>query len=487
MGTRRLNRGAWVALLAACAVTIYNLTAWVWPLWQPGDGWVYADLVPRDGQVRLIASRYLMPELPSPLRPGDEVLAIGGVPAETILRRAFTLSWQRPAGWEAGGEVIYRVRRAEPPGEVADVLMPIVRPPASAPLRYAWPTWHQAVASLMISLTLIGIGGFVFWRRPDEPPAHVLLVFGAAVGSGLTNLPITGASLVGPGALLGVGLSPWQFAIIPSIVYLMLVFPVPKPVVRRYPRLVVLVLFGTGQAVMLAILFATWGRPAATLAGFYAVYAIQTVAALLLLLVSVGHSWLTLKEATARAQLRWITFGVLAGFMLGALAWTVATLFFSFSGLFAIVAELLFLILPLCLGVAVLRYRLFDIDILINRALVYGSLTALLALAYFASVVVLQGAVGLLTGEAGSEVVTVISTLAIAALFTPLRQRVQGFIDRRFYRRKYDAAKTLAAFGGTLRDEVELAALESRLLDVVDETMQPVRASLWIRGEQGGG
>ena len=84
MGTQRLSRGAWLAMLAAFVVATYNVAAWVSPLLAPGDGWIYADLVPREGQVRLIVNRYLMPEIPSPLRPGDEVLAIGGAPAETV-------------------------------------------------------------------------------------------------------------------------------------------------------------------------------------------------------------------------------------------------------------------------------------------------------------------------------------------------------------------------------------------------------------------
>jgi hypothetical protein len=139
------------------------------------------------------------------------------------------------------------------------------------------------------------------------------------------------------------------------------------------------------------------------------------------------------------------------------------------------------MLLPAAVGIAILRYRLYDIDVIVNRTLVYGALTALLAGIYFGSVVVLQNVFGLLTGESRSALVTVLSTLGIAALFSPLRQRLQAAVDRRFYRRKYDASRTLAAFGATLRDDVELGALSDRLLEVVDETMQPASASLWLK------
>jgi hypothetical protein len=139
------------------------------------------------------------------------------------------------------------------------------------------------------------------------------------------------------------------------------------------------------------------------------------------------------------------------------------------------------LIIPAAITISILRYRLWDIDVIIRRTLVYALLTALLALAYFGSVVVLQGAFGVLTGQSQSTLVTVLSTLVIAALFVPLRRQVQALIDRRFFRRKYDAAHTLAAFAMNARDDVDLNELIDGLSEVVDETMQPAYVDVWLR------
>ena len=135
---------------------------------------------------------------------------------------------------------------------------------------------------------------------------------------------------------------------------------------------------------------------------------------------------------------------------------------------------------PIGMGVAILRYRLYQIDHIINRTLVYGSLTAVLVLVYVGSVVVLQGALRILTGQE-SQLAVVVSTLAIAGLFIPLRRGMQSFVDRRFYRRKYDARKTLEAFSAKLRDETNLDAVSNNLVGVVRETMQPTHVSLWLR------
>ena len=140
--------------------------------------------------------------------------------------------------------------------------------------------------------------------------------------------------------------------------------------------------------------------------------------------------------------------------------------------------------IPMAVGIAVLRHRLYDIDLIINRALVYVSLTVLLAAVYAGGVVGLQAALRSLTGQE-STLAVVASTLAIAALFGPLRRRVQAFVDRRFYRRKYDAAKTLDAFSVRLRDETRLDALSDDLVGVVTRTVQPAHASLWLRPEAG--
>jgi uncharacterized membrane protein YhdT len=138
--------------------------------------------------------------------------------------------------------------------------------------------------------------------------------------------------------------------------------------------------------------------------------------------------------------------------------------------------------IPVAIGIAILRYRLYDIDLLINRTLVYGSLTAALVAVYFGGVATTQLAFRALTGhEEQPQLAIVVSTLVIAALFNPLRRRIQSFIDRRFYRKKYDAAKMLGAFSARLRDETNLITLSDDLIGVVRETMQPEHVSLWLR------
>jgi MFS family permease len=193
-----------------------------------------------------------------------------------------------------------------------------------------------------------------------------------------------------------------------------------------------------------------------------------------------------------RQQIKWIAFAASVVGLLYLIAMSTAFLYPSESwfqpgsrwwlDLLAYAALFSFTLVPTAVGVAILRYRLYDIDLIINRTLVYGSLTVTLVSLYFGGVVVTQTLFRALTGQQQQpQLAVVVSTLAIAALFNPLRHRIQSLIDRRFYRKKYDAARVLEAFSARLRDETDLDRLEGDVVAVVQETVQPEHASMWVR------
>ena len=203
-----------------------------------------------------------------------------------------------------------------------------------------------------------------------------------------------------------------------------------------------------------------------------------------LIFVSAGSLFVRRLRASGveRQQLKWFTYAstlAISGVILSyTISDAIGALWLEWVGYVVLVVG--FIGIPISMGIAILRYRLYDIDILINRTLVYGALTATLIALYFGDIVLLQRVFVVLTGEK-STLAVVASTLLIAALFTPLRRRIQWFIDRRFYRKKYDARKTLEAFSAKLREETDLEALNSELVGVVRETMQPAHVSLWLR------
>jgi hypothetical protein len=199
------------------------------------------------------------------------------------------------------------------------------------------------------------------------------------------------------------------------------------------------------------------------------------------------YRWVS--SPTQRQQTKWVVFGVavaLVGFGLILILVNLVPSFERMGLLGEMAAETcvygFIVLIPLSIGVAILRSGLYDIDILINRSLVYGPLTAALVALYFGAIVVLQRLFVALTGQQ-STLAVVASTLVIAALFNPLRGRIQSFIDRSFYRSRYDARKTLEAFSARLRDETDLDTLADDLVGVVRQTMQPAHVSLWLRPE----
>jgi hypothetical protein len=212
-----------------------------------------------------------------------------------------------------------------------------------------------------------------------------------------------------------------------------------------------------------------------------------TVGGLAIALASVASALLRFRRARGdeRQQLKWFAFGALAiplTFVVGMIAFLLNLTWLNNLGWWQISV----LGIPVAAGIAVLKYHLYDIDLIIRRTLIYAVLTALLAFVYLGAVVALQTIFTALTGAARSELVTVLSTLVIAALFVPFRNRLQTAIDHRFYRRKYDAARTLAQFGATLRDEVNLDDLSVHLITAVNEAMQPAVVSLWLKDKHEG-
>ena len=343
------------------------------------------------------------------------------------------------------------------------------------------------------------VGALVASRRRGNAIGWLFCVVGvlfgvqsAAYGWGVYALFTRSGEL--PGAEVAAWLSTWLF--VPALfcipVYLFLLFPNGRPVSRRWKPVAWLAGAGllattVGNALSPGRLdgqpFETVENPAG-LAGVGEALELTTVLGNWLTLASILLAGVSLVLRFRRAggperqQLKWFA----SAAALFAATTIVYTFFLAGAAEQAgqISTLLAFAGIPIAVGVAILRHRLYDIDVVINRALVYGPLTATLVALYFGGIVVLQRLFVALTGQQ-STLAVVASTLAIAALFNPLRRRVQALVDRRFYRRKYDAAKTLASFNSRLREETDLDSLSEEVLGVVRETMQPEHASLWIR------
>ncbi len=351
-----------------------------------------------------------------------------------------------------------------------------------------------AAAIFPLALTVSAmVGGLVASRRPENPVGWFFL--GSAVCLALSEVADEYATYGFPGTLAMAWLMSWLW--VPGVALLLfflpLYFPDGRVVSPRWRWLVrVALVFCVGGALYSALspgeIPASGGivnplgiealKPVSELLGtfVFVLYFSFLFASAASLVVRFRRS-----GSVERQQIKWLAFAALA---IPIWFLTNAPIEAASRTLFVVIDALVVsTLIPLAAGIAILRYRLYDIDVVINRALVYGTLTVTLALVYVGSVVGLQAAFRSLTGQE-STLAIVASTLAIAALFNPLRRRVQGFVDRRFYRRKYDARKTLEAFAAKLRDETNLEALNDELVDVVRQTMQPAHVSLWLRPDK---
>ena len=387
----------------------------------------------------------------------------------------------------------------------------------------AWSLWTISVALTALSLVLLAlsrsnpdapvfdwwlgnalvvidatVGAIVASRRPENAVGWLLCLSGVAVSmSSFTSQYAIHALLAQPGSLPAgealAWIAAWLLPIMIGLqVFYLLLFPTGRLPGRRWRWLA----WMTVAFVVVGVLTSAFSvgahlgslgpiRNPLGVEGFTIVWetVLYTVSPLLFAAAALSL-FMRLRRAVGveRQQLKWFAYAA-AGFAIG-IVFNSITIAIDTPRWFEWAAQAIFIAVSpavaISIGIAILRYRLYDIDVIINRTLVYGTLTATLAAIYFSSVVLLQTAFRALTGE-GSQLIVVASTLAIATLFNPLRHRIQDGIDRRFYRSKYDAAKTLETFSARLRDETDLDTLNDDLIYVIRETMQPEHVSLWLR------
>jgi hypothetical protein len=358
-----------------------------------------------------------------------------------------------------------------------------------------------ALYRIWLTLTLISVifaifGALIVSSRPGNVIGWIFLTLGVGFGVQLFSGQYATVALLSEKLSLG-AVAAWlsslvQISAVQSFLFLILLFPTGRlPSSRWRP-----VMWIAGTAIVASVI--SHALSPGPIEGFASVknpFGVEAAAVVLDILSRIG-GWTAIacfvaailslvlrfyrSRGDERLQLKWFVYATTLGFLaivitalsgdadriFGDLAWTLGPLS-----------------LPLSAGIAIFKYRLYDIDVIINRTLVYGILTATLVALYFSGIVVLQRLFVILTGEQ-STLAVVASTLLIAALFNPLRRRIQSFIDRHFYRRKYDARKTLETFSARLREETDLGTLADDLVVVVGETMQPAHVSLWLRPER---
>ena len=359
------------------------------------------------------------------------------------------------------------------------------------------PETVAAVLLTTLVLSFSTVGALIATRRPHNPIGWIMLAAGISVGATLLASAYVDLSLALPQESLPATqwvawVTSWLplVGFAPMVTFLLLLFPDGRLPSRRWRPV--------GWLAVVAV--ATLALGTALTPGSL-VYRAEVINPLGLapiegsLLEEGGVGWLLVPVSVVlsaasmvvrfrraageqRQQIKWLALAA----VFAAVGWVFSSLTYETkleaAGILLVLFS--FLGIPLAVGIAVLKYRLYEVDLLINRTLVYGSLTATLVALYFGAVVLLQRIFVTLTGQQ-STLAVVASTLLIAALSNPLRRRVQAFVDRRFYRSKYDTRKTLEAFSAHMRDETDLNALSEDLIGVVRETMQPAHVSLWLR------
>jgi hypothetical protein len=492
---RRWNRGSYVAAGFALFLFLYNLGFSILSTTWPTDGWMFGGTSNAE-QPEVIFEKNFLGET-SPIQVGDELLAVNGQTGKERADAGHAFYRQKAPDWPDGTVLKYTLLRE---GKIIEVDVPVRR----VSFWGYFKAYRLASASqwvqLFSGLFFLVISLVVFLLRPGSRAAHALLFIGVTFG--LIGFPenFSVPVLFFEQTPASIPFDGWTLGINPSLMYLVLAFPHPKAPLRRFPRLTVALLYLTWPVLFNTAYLLNLDDRMGYLNVAFAIYPIQIILMMVITMISMVHSAWKVRDPVGRSQFKWMLGGIFSFVFFGVGGWLVSAYIFpeTMAGGNWLTTVIGWFLLPVCLAVAITRYRLFDIDVIIRRTLVYSVLSGLLGLVYFGGVTLLQFILtadrGILTVDGGpqtaaslavssqpSSVVIVVTTLAIAALFNPLRRRIQDFIDQRFYRRMYDAEKALAEFASAARSETDLAQLSSRLTSTVQETLQPEQVSLWMQ------
>lgn len=456
---KRFDRGAWLVVASMALFAFIVIFPTLYILRMPGDGWqnVYEEPPLND----------FVGDWTTPLKRGDVVLAVDDV---SVAFEFVPTIREAPPSWLDGSTVTYTIDRNGREQKIGVML-------------HVLPVWgilkavSNTVRADLPQLSWFIIGLIVFILRPGSTAARLFFIAGTSlalvsrIGWAATTVSANFAPPIAWFLQLMTGTF-WGWLFFPSLILLLLVFPKPLWTPSRFQGLITGLLF----LIPLVLTIATIVTGQIILADI--MLGAEALIIFVVAITAVVQAFRRRRDPVIRAQVSWVAFGIAVS-----IGGTLVAYLLEYSGLVVLDGFSIFwswvitLALPVCMAIVILRYRLFDIQVIIRKTLVYTVVTALLAMVYFGLVIILQGIFDSISGQQ-SPIIIVLSTLAIAALFAPLRNRVQKIIDRRFFRKNYDSEQVLGQFAQVVQNETNGEEIETELMRVIQDTIEPELISL---------
>lgn len=459
---RRWDRGSWavlaLALLVLCLVFIPSALSWS----VPGDGWVLNGDRRADPPQEYF--EFNLNEGPTPIHQGDELLTVEGLSVEEIVARQFKFFQVRAPDWGNGTILRYTVRRD---GQVLALDVPQrVFSPWQLLAAQSRILPGTALVQRLASPFFLIVGLLVFFLRPRHRAAHALLILGVAFLFQIVPSFYWVSTHFYPFPPPSIPVDVWTLAINPSIMYMALAFPAPKLPIRKSPRLTIAFLYLSAPLALNTVYLLNLDYPAGYFNAANFVYVSQILLVFVITFGSLIHSALTVREPVVRSQLKWVALGLMSFIVPGIGGWLLGYLGFISEWL-SLLSVTGWFVFPVSLAIAILRYRLFDIDLVLNRALVYGSLTALVVAGY----VLLVTALSALFRATDNLLPSLMATGLIAVLFQPLRYQLQRGVNRLMYGERDEPYAALVRLGQRLEAAFEPSAVLPSIVETVAKTL----------------